>query len=204
MSFDGVGMSQYTGGKEECFDKIISMHINIVNSIAKKSYADSRYHYIDLNAGPGEYDCDGSLIEGSPIKFLKAVCNKMPFKASLIEKDADVLQELRDSIRQYIDQHSDSIDIYHGDNENIFSSLYKDFSGKQLFGLIYSDPNNGIPPLNIFSQVCSNPIYKSMDLLTYIQAGFIKRAWFIIKVTFFLSRISLIGRITRIFWNFYS
>jgi hypothetical protein len=200
VSFDGVGMSQYTGGKEECFDKIITMHINIVSSIAKKSYADYRYHYVDLNAGPGEYDCDGSLIEGSPIKFLKAVCNKMPFKASLIEKDADILYELRNSICEYTDQYSDSIDIYQGDNENIFSSLYKDFSGKKLFGLIYSDPNNGIPPLNIFSQVCSNPIYATMDLLTYIQAGFIKRARNNPVFSNFLSLTDYINRIDKKYW----
>lgn len=169
---DGVGLSEWTPLKAEHFQDIVKMHLSVTKAVlAKNEYYNRYYHYVDATAGPGRYpSLDNIQLEGSPVIFLKnAELLQIPFKADLIETEENHLQ----SLKGVVPPLTYGTVSYHCCNyEQTIVQLLSPDDLAQL-GLVYVDPNNGIPDFDSISQALK--MRPRMEILLRLSATNLKR-----------------------------
>ena len=167
MTFDGLGVSDYTPTKQENLATILRWHLEVVRCVLPK-WGGTQYCYFDLNAGPGRYKTEtGTQVTGSPLVFLQAAqAAQIPFRAVLIEQCHESYLALRRNVTK-----ADNIEVRYG-NHNIVLSEYCSNHPRAL-GLVYCDPTNHEVPFTALSYFCR--AYPRVDVLIHVAANAIKR-----------------------------
>lgn len=160
-----------TAHKMEAFHNIMCWHI-IITDAARGSWVRNRwpfkqdYLYIDLYAGPGQYNCQHYTGNGSPLIALQELeTAQMPYKAVLFNHDTGECQTLQNAL---VD--TPKATIINTDNQNAIDYL-QCFSNQ--FGLAYFDPNHVH-----FDHTLGMSIAKCLpkvDLLFYLSGSVEKR-----------------------------
>lgn len=166
-----IGNGPYTREKLRQFNIILQIHLAITNCVIRKNRFNTNYLYIDCTSGPGRYSLnDGTEVNGSPLVFLEnAKRENIPYRAFFIEE-----------VQAYYLQLTQSISVHPWLNVNTYHGTYQDFvemvftrvDDNQL-GLIYIDPNNGLPDLEILRHI--GQYRPRMELLLNLSATNIKR-----------------------------
>ncbi len=175
---NGVGYGEFTGVKIEHLSKILAMHMAITQAVIKKhaSYYELEYRYVDLTAGKGNTP-DGS--PGSPIVFLEKANDPkfdIPYRADLIEREQNNIDELRKTISAYsmsISQHG-KFYFHYGEYENIVPQLFKSKKEFEL-GLVYVDPSGDLPDFKTLALI--SKMRPKMEILLYLSATNVKRQY---------------------------
>ena len=67
-----MGSSEWTALKQQNFEAIVAMHLNITKAdLIKNEYYNRSYHFIDATAGSGWYRVGETDLDGSPLVFLR-------------------------------------------------------------------------------------------------------------------------------------
>lgn len=166
---NGIGQSEYTPIKLAHFRQILETHIAITSAVIKKNkYWNQQYLYIDATAGPGYYPNYSQLHKGSPLIFAECVGKRdLPYAACLIEEDANHLRTLMSNVPTGF-----QFDPHHGRYEDIIP-IIMDHEDKYQLGLLYIDPNNVMPNIDIIKHVSDNR--PRMEILVYLSASALKR-----------------------------
>ena len=168
---DGVGASLWTPRKQADFGSIASMHLSITKAVINKHpYYDQTYCYIDATAGPGTYLFDDEVIHGSPLVFIeRAEAVQVPYSAHFIENVPETLDRLN---RCLPTAQFGTLHPHAGDYSDIIPIILGSKNEEQL-GLIYVDPNTGIP--NFDALALASQLRPRMELLLYLSATNLKR-----------------------------
>jgi len=175
MKARGVGISDYTIGKQDFFRKLIHMQLGIVQSILRrKKWADPSFYYFDLNAGPGIYaGQNGEIITGSPIIFLQECLSfRIQYKAYLMERNRKNTVKLLEQVKPYLNQGD--ISVMQGDHRKVMPIDLR--GAKAKFGLLYTDPSGSLPPFFLLRTISEYPQYAKVDFLISLSATALKRA----------------------------
>jgi three-Cys-motif partner protein len=170
----GVGFSEYTKTKQFHFSKILRTHLKateaILNKYKKETWAEQRYWYFDINAGPGVV----GGIEGSPLLFLKEVKkHKMDYKAVFIEKEKTNYLLLVNRVYDYLAKNYERINTHCANHNNLLLEYV--MTSKIRYGLLYADPTGSIPPFDLLKKFFRHRIYKRLDVLISCPCTNIKR-----------------------------
>jgi len=172
------GESCVTALKQYNFEEIITTHIDTTKAILKKhTWADQKYWYFDLNAGPGKYTSHkyGRTEETSPIIFLKkAIDKKIPSNVILYENDKKSYASLLNSISTLNIPNGLSLDISIHNSSNERLIRYYTIPTEKSFGLIYHD-ENGRPDFNLLSRFFKIN-HPKIDLLINCNCNATKRS----------------------------
>jgi len=168
---DGVGASEWTVLKQQNFDVIITMHLNITKAVlAKNPYFKRTYRFIDATAGPGAYTIDDARVEGSPLVFLRnAEVLKIPHHADFVESIPENLRCLEACIPPL---EYGTVQTHSGDYRDLIVSILGVEDSFEL-GLIYVDPSTGIPDFSALSHVSA--LRSRIEVLLYLSATNLKR-----------------------------
>lgn len=167
-STKGTGQSESTPLKQEGLRAIFKQHLAICSrGLLKRHWANSIYHYIDMNAGSGhnhDIDC-----EGSPLVFWEMV-SILPIKhkAFLIEIEPTNVNLLIDRTIDWED-----CEILIGDNSEWTPRLLRQLP-RNTFGILYHDPN-GIPDFELLANLSRMHQSSRLDFLIRCPATAIKR-----------------------------
>ena len=170
-----IGISEHTLIKQDILEDIFSMIFLVAKPILNKScYLDPRYHYIDMNAGPGVYQGrDGEWIVGSPIRFLRqARISVIEHKAYLVEIDPVYCKRLKEWAKPY--QRGDNIEVICGDSREVVLDLVRPGAQPKL-GALYTDPTGSVPPFDLLADLSRRKEYRQMDFIIFISARNYKR-----------------------------
>jgi three-Cys-motif partner protein len=168
----GVGCSEWTIIKLQHLTRIMEMHIGITKAVlAKHSYYNQMYHYIDATAGPGRYRAAGQEVCGSPLVFLTAAEREsLPYRADLIEIEDNNLESLRKCMPTKLEYGQ--VRLLPGDYGTIIPQLLGQQQDKQL-GLLFMDPSSGRPEFEIVAH--ASRMRPRMEILLYLSATNLKR-----------------------------
>ena len=169
----GVGLSELTPIKLEHYSAIISMHTQITSAVIKRNeYFNREYHYIDANAGPGEYFYKNQDLWGSPVVFIsRAEEIELLYKADLLE----IIQSNADSLRSVLPvSHFGKAEVHCCDAGKFVKDLLPLDDSSQL-GLLYLDPSTGIPDFDLAAFVAK--VRPRMEVLLYLSATNLKRQY---------------------------
>lgn len=162
---NGVGRSDNTPLKQQHLRDILRLHIAIVKAIqVKHSYADRRYRYWDLTAGPGHYE--GADFVGSPLVFLQeARAAGVPYLAHLFESRKETAEELAGCVS------GDSSVFLHPSpyQDELLQTVER--GSRSQYGMIYADPNGAIPDLQSIAALLSTNECRCVDVLLQIAAN---------------------------------
>jgi len=191
---DNVGKSEYTARKQFEFDSIIRKHIAITQSVMKVwdkkgwQYV-PEYLYIDATAGPGVYQYNGHIITGSPLIFVKAIRDfKLKYRASCFEVKQDNYETLLQNINGDIHRN---VDVYHGNYEKLLPVVHR-FPRSKQFGLLYIDPNSGIPDVQTIKYVIDK--YPLLEILIRYSATNLKRAFYDGRLSEVIDELIALGK----------
>jgi three-Cys-motif partner protein len=155
---------------------LIDMHMRMSQGAMRKGvlagWADSRYWYIDLNAGPGYINGE----PGSPAIALDCASTypDLPLRAHFFDQDRDAIDSLYGHFRH--ETWTDKVDIHEGDNRVMAANLARVLPRRKAYGLIFADPNGNMPPIEAIREILSVPNFgRYIDVLAYINATSIKR-----------------------------
>lgn len=177
---NGQKTSAATPIKQALVDKIFKINIRCVSAILnRQSWANSIYHYFDLNAGP-----EPGESKNGAISFLTEMIEhrrrfKCPdFKAILIDNNKSKLEDLQTRIDKLITKlnpieekyFNKAIVVQQGDNEEIARQYLP--GDDKTFGLIYNDPY-GKAAFNLFTDFSLN--YPKIDILINCNCVILKR-----------------------------
>lgn len=158
---NGLGYGAQTDEKQDHFRKILSLHMDIVQSIR---FAKG-YTFIDMNAGCGRYNG----IEGSPCIFIQER-NRLskPNRGIFIESCGN---------------HASCLKAIVGDEPDVF--IHNEDHGDALrrfknklpigFGMIYHDPSGQVPNFELLSEISNYSAFRRVDIMIYLSATNIKR-----------------------------
>jgi hypothetical protein len=169
---NGVGYGEHTALKQEHFEKILRLHMNITTSV-QRNWRHSwygpdleTYHYFDINAGAGN---DPTGLIGSPLIFLRqAALLNLQYKAVLIEQELVNVQSLLRLVGT-----DKNVTIEYGDHHVCLPRYF--VNGRKRFGLVYADPSGTVPPFELLGQMSRQNIYQRLDICIYLHATNIKR-----------------------------
>ncbi len=159
---NGVGFGEQSNDKQDDFRNVIRLHLNIVNNITRE-WKNRRYTYIDMNAGPGQYEG----ITGSPLIFLDE-CSRvgLPFDATFIE----CVEVNANALRYLVGKSGTVINQDH----QVTLRTYRNAPSLGL-GLIYHDPTGVIPSFDLLAEISRYPAFAKTDIMVYLSATNIKR-----------------------------
>ncbi len=162
---EGVGQSDMTPIKLEQLRMILAAHLDISGNVIRKMTNWRRYYlYIDATSGPGRY----TEHIGSPLVFLEeAQSRRLRYKALFIEEGKESSQELAQNVAGYPD-----VFVQDGDYESVIPDVFTTNDEKQI-GLLYIDPNNGMPNRAAIQHVAG--VFPRLDILLYASATAFKR-----------------------------
>jgi three-Cys-motif partner protein len=179
INSSGQGFSENTLIKQKQFRKFVDVHLRICQVIFDKYQSNywlsHKYHYIDLNAGPGITNEYGV---GSPIIFLQeSVNHKVDSRCHFVDLESSALQELEKNIEQFPCEAKYFPCANHLAIQNISDILhtYSRNNKKRLYGLIYSDENGSVPPFDELAKAFKHKHLESIDILIYFSATNVKR-----------------------------
>ena len=160
---NGYATSINTPTKDAHFREILRTHLRIVKAITKRyAWADPRYHYWDLNAGPG---IDDQRRVGSPLEFIAQTDEmEVDYRAYFFEKDEKVAARLEGFV-------GDKAQVFIGDHHLTLPPLFH--PKPNCYGLIYCDPSGNVPSFDLLGKFSER--YKLVDILIYISSANIKR-----------------------------
>jgi hypothetical protein len=160
-----------TPHKMESFSKIMEWHIAITDNARGVWYRNKwlfkrEYLYIDLYAGPGQYENDPYYNgAGSPIIAANALnAARMPYNAMLFNNDNGECQKLSNLMA------TDNAEVINDDNQNAVNYLQ---CFKNQFGLAYFDPNNVLFDFDLGMKISA--CLPKVDLLFYLWGRVEKR-----------------------------
>jgi len=161
-TINGVGFGDHSQDKQDDFRRMIRFHLGLVDHI-EQQWNDRRYTYIDMNAGPGQYEG----ITGSPLIFLdECVKIGIPYDATFIELDEINANALRYHIKA-------DVTVTNSDHALALRS-YRNQPPLGL-GLLYHDPTGVVPAFDLLAEVSRYPSLKKIDFMIYLSATNIKR-----------------------------
>lgn len=177
---NGYGHGPFTQKKLLDFDGLMRDYLKIVKAIQNKyknkHWADNKFHYLDMNAGPGiiaglePYVLDGSL--GSPFAFIKyAELYQLNYQADMIEHNKSSYEILINNLAD--SGLLNNCNAWHDDHHLIVKQVTPG-TVKWKWGLAYHDPNNGQVNFEIlkYLSVC-RPTY---DILINMPGALFKRS----------------------------
>lgn len=192
-----TGYSRNTYIKQMSLREIVRKHMDIVKAIHNKKYSwvnNNIYLYLDIFAGCGSY----ADFEGSPLIVLQeASKTKSGFRinAHFCERGESEYYQLLSCCKAFtntflVENFNDlgpghrifadklgEIYLYNQDNTlwipRFIDSVPKD-SG-EIYGLIYSDPNNHAASFNEVADLANIKALKRMDILFHFPATTLKR-----------------------------
>ena len=193
---DGVGQSDNTFLKQDTLRDLFSTHIKVSKGVFRKAKLyrmKSKYLYVDLNAGSGEYN----NIQGSPLVFIQTYNNsktKKPYLAQLCEIDTQSAESLRYTCKQLMtvvkeentdetrtcileSSSGDILKIINRDNRMWVNDTIHNLSddqGLQYMGMIYSDPN-GCETFENLRKLSNIKALRMVDIVMHISGTTIKR-----------------------------
>jgi hypothetical protein len=159
--------SEYTGTKQEDFHRILSLHTAIVKKVWNKyRWRPASYLYLDLYAGPGQYNDEHYRGPGSPLIAIEVFRRaRIGYRCHLFNNDEAECSTLRASLNG-----AGLTSIHCGDNRITLPGLE---GNNNILGLAYLDPNNVLPDFDMADHVQDN--FKRLDILFYFGAAFDKR-----------------------------
>lgn len=161
----GQGYGPQTARKQEDFRGLIRLHLEICQGIFTRNLSNHHYHYIDANAGSGQYEGH----TGSPLIFLEEIKKRsMLFDAYFLEINPSNCSALRSLVRT-----EPNVQVIEGDHHETLPNVA--LRPPPSLGLIYCDPNGTAPPFDILANLSQKPAYQKMDVLMYLSASNIKR-----------------------------
>jgi three-Cys-motif partner protein len=168
---DSVGASLWTSLKQKHFASVTAMHLSITKAVIERNdFYRPTYCYIDATAGPGTYIVDGELIQGSPLVFIqKAEEVRVSYSAHFIENDPQNLDRLKGCLPAV---HFGTCHPHPGDYSQVIPGILGSRDETQL-GLLYVDPNTGIPDFDFLST--ASDLRPRMEILLYLSATNLKR-----------------------------
>jgi three-Cys-motif partner protein len=168
---NGVGFSEWTPLKLEHLRAILEMHVSITKAVLNKNpYYRPVYRLIDATAGPGIYEVNGVLVQGSPLVFLStAEEQQLPYKADLFEWEP----ANADSLRKHLPMLTYGSAVVHCcDYSAMLPELLSPKDDLEL-GLFFVDPSTGIPDFELVAYV--SELRPRMEVLMYLSATNLKR-----------------------------
>ncbi len=178
INFSGQGFSENTPTKQDHFRYFVDVHLGICKGIfdtyQHNFWLSHKYHYIDLNAGPGITEEYG---EGSPVIFLQeATKRQVQSRCHFVDVNESVIEVLKKNILNFPCQ----AEYFPYDNylaiKKISDTLYQHYKkgNKKLYGLLYSD-ENGTVPFDELAEVFAQKHLQTLDILIYFSATTVKR-----------------------------
>ncbi|MHA2173183.1 MAG: hypothetical protein ACXAB7_25290 [Candidatus Kariarchaeaceae archaeon] len=175
---NNYGYGPFTQKKLSDYDCFMKDYLAIAKAVidkhGNKKWADRKFHYIDMNAGPGiltglePYVSDGSI--GSPLVFLKhAQLYQLDYQADMIEYNKQSFLALRNNLDN-AGLLSDNCRVWHEDHYLAAKKVTKGIK-KWKWGLVYHDPNNGSFEILKYLSIC-RPRY---DILINMPCALFKR-----------------------------
>jgi len=166
----GAGHGPHTERKQRDFAGGVRTHLAISQAIIGKGWANPRYAYVDLTAGPGVVDG----ITGSPILFLEeARRQEVRVRAFLMDQHAASLEALRGRLDAL--GLLDGVHLVAGDNGEQVDTVIAALGQRPdtVFGLAYADPNGTEAPWDALRHLGWR--FRHLDLLLYTSATNKKR-----------------------------
>jgi hypothetical protein len=149
INSSGQGFSENTQTKQVHFRYFVDVHLGICRGIfdnyQNQFWLSHKYHYIDLNSGPGITEEYG---EGSPVIFLQeATEHKVNSRCYFVDINESVIESLKQNTSNFSCQAEYLPLDNHLALEKISGILYHYYgkSKKKLYGLLYSDENGTVP-----------------------------------------------------------
>jgi len=168
---NGRGYSEITEIKQMHFRTILRTQLRIVQAIFKKrGYPLNTFFYFDINCGPGVYEDENGLQQGSPLIFLEEV-QQLDLKYSAVF--IDIESENIKTLKSHIPKDFSNIHVFCGDHAELLPQFYNG-NRQWHYGLLYTDPNGIFNPdlLQTFSQ---QEQHHATDILINCPAAAIKR-----------------------------
>lgn len=171
-------ISDETQPKEADFRGILRMHVPICKSILGR-YGGPPYLYVDLYAGPGNLEFEGSEFQGSPLIAQEELAKAgLEYEAVHFERDPQVARELEEALLV-----PRSI-LWWPDPENtrVFTEACQQGFPRWLggigrqpnrYGLVYADPIRDEIPVSLLNRAAE--LMPRVDLLSYVSATQYKR-----------------------------
>lgn len=171
-------ISDETEPKEADFRGILRMHVPICKGILGR-YGGPPYLYVDLYAGPGNLEHEGSEFLGSPLIAQDELARAgLDYQAVHFERDAGEADKLREAL--YVPRSL----LYWPEPENspvITEACQEGFprwlaaAGRQpkRYGLVYADPIRDEIPVTLLNHAAA--LMPRVDLLSYVSATQYKR-----------------------------
>jgi three-Cys-motif partner protein len=179
-----VGCTELSRLKWERLEYLLDIHIPMVRGIISRGlWAERRYHYVDLYAGPGLYDeSDNPVLAGeigSPVRALRALKRHgMAYRYLFFESDEAIATRLCKGL-SLDDNRNGSIFARscHQADEQVVAS-WSDRTGRiaDLHGLIFADPNaNDDICWETLRRLAYRPRFYRVDILVNVNATAPKR-----------------------------
>lgn len=185
---NGYSTSVCTPTKDAHFREILRTHLRIAKSIIRRySWANPKYHYWDLNAGPG---IDFNQRVGSPLEFIsQANEQEIDYQAWFFERERKTAERLMGFV-------GDNAHVMTGDHNILLPPMMT--KSPNMFGLIYCDPSGNVPSFDLLGQFSQR--YRLVDILIYISSANIKRG-LMSSMNIRTKRLSeYMGLINKKFW----
>lgn len=162
---NGMGLSEETIYKENNLRDILFWQFSILKY--SKTWETKKLIYIDMNAGSGINKVDDLTINGSPLIALEVMTlSKIKFD---IIKFIDEKPGLIANLTKKIGHNKYSVC---GDNKEKVWDILNKYNPKDLYGIIYFDPN-GMPDFNLIANISRK--FPKLDILVHFSATTIKR-----------------------------
>ncbi|MBN2118593.1 MAG: hypothetical protein JW730_18610 [Anaerolineales bacterium] len=175
---DNVGFGKFTAQKMEILRSIFGMHLVVTEKVLNKHSAFRQtYRYIDATAGKGFVP--ESLIPGSPLVFIDAVCSEnfyKQFRVDLLEEKEVNFTELQQNVTQHCKikglDFSQFGKFYLGNYEQLLPRFLGHEEDREL-GLIFIDHSGDLPNFDTVKLI--SQLRPRMEMLLYLSARNIKR-----------------------------
>ena len=178
---NGVGYGKGTPKKQEDFASLFAMHLAVTETVIAKAQswswpASEVYWYVDLTAGPGEYEG----LTGSPLLAIDALSSgAAPWRAWLCERDKANAATLVQLLRERGEAVTERSRVLLGDHRESVTQILFDMAsvGKRAhFGLIYADPNGTKLDAEMDTIRRITADHEKLDVLIHLSATRLK--WF--------------------------
>ncbi len=159
--------SDETPQKQASFAALLYLQLSIVKKIwLKNKWANPPFMYIDLHGGPG---IDENGDNGSPLVFYHIARHlSIPYDAIIYEADKKTHKSLEKHCGDLM-----VMDVRHADNNILLQDPEFSVIEKWKFGLVYSDPSNADPSLDVLRHL--SIVRPTMDIAINIAPATYKR-----------------------------